>query len=76
MSNSLQNDILKCKQKILNIVIDQYDQHKYANTVTQIFENIFTHHFIQSKCPNKLEPKPDHLPKEGLDRIRRAKGLK
>ena len=76
MSNLLQDDILKCKQRILNIIIGQYDQKKYADKVIQIFDSIFTHHFIQSTCPNKLEPKSDHLPKEGIDRIKRAKGLK
>ena len=69
----LQTEIIKCKEQISTIRIDQYDQKQYEQLVYEIFNTIFINYF-NSTCPDKLEP-TDYISKQGLEKIKRAKGL-
>ena len=63
----LQQDILRCQHVIGEIMIKHYDPDSYKEMVDKIFKDLFKDYF---ECPDKLEPKEWHLPKESLKKIR------
>ena len=81
----LQQDILYCQQFMENIVIKHHSQETYKTTVTVMFKDIFQDYLKQSgiirglhaenQCPDKLEPREGHIPKEGLKVIRKKLGI-
>ena len=81
----LQQDILRCKEVVSEIHIKMYDAGSYREIVDSIFKNIFKDYLNESgkikglhadnKCPDKLEPREGHLPKEGLKIIRKRLGI-
>ena len=75
MSNTLQEDILKCKEKLLAISIKHYDQKMYVDAVTNIFKTIFAIPDKKSNCPEKLEPRFEHLPESSRKIIQEKYGL-
>ena len=81
----LQQDILFCQQTIKNIVLKHYDQDRYMDMIDIIFKDIFQDYLKESgkirglhaenQCPDKLEPREGHIPKEGLKTIRKKLGI-
>ena len=67
MTNEL-NDIKKFKKLVSEINIEYYNQAEYIQVVDAIFKEIFT-------CPDKLEPKPNHLPEKARKIIQQKYGL-
>ena len=67
----LQQDILRCKEVVSEIMIKHYDADTYREIVNSIFESIFKDYF---DCPNKIEPQSGHLPEESLKKIRNKFG--
>jgi len=62
------NDITQFKKLVSEINIEYYNQTEYTKEVDKIFKEIFT-------CPNKLEPKPNHLPEKSRKIIQQKYGL-
>ena len=50
-------EITKCKKLVSDIIIKHLSQKEYIAEVNKIFEEVFG-------CPDKLEPKPNHLPEK------------
>ena len=81
----LQQDILRCKEVVSEIHTKMYDPESYRAIVNDIFKEIFKDYLNESgiikglhadnKCPDKLEPREGHLPKEGLRIIRKRLGI-
>ena len=67
MANEV-NDIKKFKELVSQIEIEYYNQAEYKKEVDNIFKEIFA-------CPDKLEPKPNHLPEKALKVIQEKYGL-
>ena len=67
MTNEL-NDIKKFKELVSQIKVEYYNQAEYKKEVDTIFKEIFT-------CPDKLEPKPNHLPEKARKIIQQKYGL-
>ena len=81
----LQQDILFCQQTVKQLFIKHYDQKRYMDMIDIIFKDIFKDYIKESgtikgrhaenKCPDKLEPREGHIPKEGLKVIRKKLGI-
>ena len=81
----LQQDILFCQQTVKQVFIKHYDQKRYMDMIDIIFKDIFKDYIKESgtikglqaenKCPDKLEPREGHIPKEGLKVIRKKLGI-
>ena len=53
-------------------MIQHYDKDSYKEMVNKIFKELFKDYF---ECPDKLEPKSEHLPEESLKKIRNTLGI-
>ena len=81
----LQQDILFCQQTVKQVFIKHYDQKRYMDMIDIIFKDIFKDYIKESgiikglhaenKCPDKLEPREERIPKEGLKVIRKKLGI-
>ena len=81
----LQQDILFCQQTVKQVLIKHYDQDRYMEMIDIIFKDAFQDYLKESgkikglhadnKCPDKLEPREGHIPKEGLKVIRKKLGI-
>ena len=81
----LQQDILYCQKTVRNLILRHYDQDRYMDIVDVIFKDIFQDYLKESgiirglhaenQCPDKLEPREGHIPKEGLKIIRKTLGI-
>ena len=81
----LQQDILRCKEVVSEIHTKMYDPESYRAIVNDIFKEIFKDYLEESgkirglhaenQCPDKLEPREGHIPKEGLKTIRKKLGI-
>ena len=67
MANEL-DDIKKFKELVSQINIEYYNHAEYIKEVDKIFKKLFT-------CPDKLEPKPNHLPEKSRKIIQQKYSL-
>ena len=67
----LQEEIIKCKELISQLIITKYNQKQYEEKVYEIFDKVFVNYF-DTKCPDKLEP--NHLPQASIDILKKKYG--
>ena len=68
LKGEIMTEITKCKKLVSDIIIKHLSQKEYIAEVNKIFEEVFG-------CPDKLEPKPNHLPEKSRKIIQQKYGL-
>jgi len=61
-------EIIKFKRLVSDITIKNFSQKEYVKEVDKLFNEVF-------ECPDKLEPKPNHLPEKARRVIQQKYGL-
>lgn len=70
----LQEEILKCKALISQLIITNYSQKQYEEKVYEIFDTVFVNYF-DTKCPDKIEPQTTYLPEKARKVLNAKYGL-